>query len=91
MTLFQANVIQITSSVSSQFAEHCKVTDIPAEMKLNLTLGGHLTEGSICGIKVVVAVLVVEPDHAHAAMEPHSKSLDLFLDKTGLSPLTEGQ
>ena len=56
-----------------------------------VTLGGHLTEGTICGIKVVVAVLVVDPDHAHAAMEPHSKSLDLFLDKTGLRPCTEGQ
>lgn len=60
-------------------------------MKLNLTLGGHLTEGTVCGIKVAVAVLVVEPDHVHAAMEPHSQSLDLFLDKTGLSPRAEGQ
>jgi len=48
-----------------------------------VTLGGHLTEGTLCGIKVVIAILVVEAGHAHAAMEPHSKSLDLFLGKIG--------
>jgi len=48
-----------------------------------VTMGGHLTEGTICGIKVVVAMLVLEAGHAHAAMDPHSKSLDLFLGETG--------
>lgn len=47
-----------------------------------VTLGGHLTEGTICGIKVVVAILVIESDQAQAAMEPYSKSFDLFLGST---------
>ncbi|MCU0591433.1 MAG: DNA-binding protein [Desulfobacterales bacterium] len=44
-----------------------------------VTLGGHLTEGTVCGIKVVVAILAIDSDQAQAAMEPYSKSLDLFL------------
>ena len=48
-----------------------------------VTMGGHLTEGTVCGIKVVVAVLVAAADHARAALEPHSKSLDLFLGNAG--------
>jgi predicted DNA-binding protein with PD1-like motif len=48
-----------------------------------VTLGGHLTEGTVCGIKVVVALLVVAADHAQAAMDPHSKALDLFPGRTG--------
>lgn len=47
-----------------------------------VTLGGHLTEGTICGIKVVVAILAIESDQVQAAMEPYSKSLDLFLGST---------
>jgi predicted DNA-binding protein with PD1-like motif len=47
-----------------------------------VTLGGHLTEGTVCGIKVVVAILVIEPDQIQVAMEPYSKSLDLFLGST---------
>jgi predicted DNA-binding protein with PD1-like motif len=48
-----------------------------------VTLGGHLTEGTICGIKVVVAILVIAANCAHAALDPHSKSLDLFLGRAG--------
>ena len=48
-----------------------------------VTLGGHLTEGTVCGIKVVVAVLVAAADHARAELEPHSQSLDLFLGNAG--------
>jgi len=42
-----------------------------------VTLGGHLTEGTICGIKVVVAVLVIGEDRVHAAVDQHSKSFDI--------------
>jgi hypothetical protein len=31
---------------------------------------------------VVVAILVIESDQVRAAMEPYSKSLDLFLGST---------
>ena len=47
-----------------------------------VTLGGHLTEGTICGIKVVVAILAMGADHAHAAMDPDSQSLDIFLGRS---------
>lgn len=47
-----------------------------------VTLGGHLTEGTVCGIKVVVALLVTSADQARAAMDPHSRSVDLFLGKS---------
>lgn len=48
-----------------------------------VTLGGHLTEGTICGIKVVVAVLVAGEDHVHAVMDQHSKSFDIFFNPSG--------
>jgi predicted DNA-binding protein with PD1-like motif len=48
-----------------------------------VTLGGHLTEGTVCGIKVVVAILALGADQARAAMDPHSRSLDIFLGRAG--------
>lgn len=51
-----------------------------------VTLGGHLTEGTICGIKVVVALLVTGADQARAAMDPYSKSLDIFLGRPPVEP-----
>lgn len=43
-----------------------------------VTLGGHLTEGTICGIKVVVAVLVLDDGSVYADQDPGSKSADIF-------------
>jgi predicted DNA-binding protein with PD1-like motif len=43
-----------------------------------ITLGGHLTEGTLCGIKVVVAVLVVAEDGVCAKLDHGSKSFDIF-------------
>jgi predicted DNA-binding protein with PD1-like motif len=43
-----------------------------------VTLGGHLTEGTTCGIKCVVAVLVIEGDRLHAQEEEKTKTVDLF-------------
>lgn len=48
-----------------------------------VTLGGHLTESTVCGIKVVVAILALGADQARAAMDPHSRSLDIFLGRAG--------
>ena len=48
-----------------------------------VTLGGHLTEGTVCGIKVVVAIVALGADLARAAMDPHSRSLDIFLGRAG--------
>ena len=43
-----------------------------------VTLGGHLTEGTICGIKVVVAVLVLDDGSVYADEDPGSKASDIF-------------
>jgi uncharacterized protein len=43
-----------------------------------VTLGGHLTEGTICGIKVVVAILVIDESGIYAADDPGSKTCDIF-------------
>ena len=43
------------------------------------TMGGHLTEETICGIKVVVAILVVDPENVRAAMDPETRTHDLFM------------
>jgi len=43
-----------------------------------VTMGGHLTEGTICGIKCVIAVLVIDGDSIHADQDEKTKSFDLF-------------
>ena len=44
-----------------------------------VTMGGHLTDETICGIKVAVAILVVAPEGVRATMDPDTRTLDLFL------------
>lgn len=43
-----------------------------------VTLGGHLTEGTICGIKVVIAILVLEESGVYAEMDGNTSSIDIF-------------
>jgi len=43
-----------------------------------VTLGGHLTGGTVCGIKCVVALLVIDPQSVRAADDAGTKSVDLF-------------
>ena len=43
-----------------------------------VTLGGHLTEGTICGIKVVVAILILDEDGVFADQDPVTNSVDIF-------------
>jgi len=45
-----------------------------------VTLGGHLTEGTICGIKVVVAILVLAEGGVYADKDETTKSFDIFWD-----------
>ena len=45
-----------------------------------VTLGGHLTDGTICGIKCVVAVLVTDADSVRADTDPETKGVDLFFN-----------
>jgi hypothetical protein len=44
-------------------------------------LGGHLTEGTICGIKVVVAILVLKEDTVYADEDGETKTFDIFFEK----------
>ncbi len=47
-----------------------------------VTLGGHLTEGTICGIKVVVAILVLAERGVCADMDEKTQSFDIFWDQS---------
>jgi predicted DNA-binding protein with PD1-like motif len=46
-----------------------------------VTLGGHLTEGTVCGIKVVVAILAIDERSTWAAMDQGSKAFDIFFER----------
>ena len=45
-----------------------------------VTMGGHLTEGTIAGIKVVVAIAVLERGSATAAFDEATRSNDIFFN-----------
>jgi predicted DNA-binding protein with PD1-like motif len=45
-----------------------------------VTLGGHLTEGTICGIKVVVAILILDEGSLYADQDSGSKASDIFFN-----------
>ena len=53
-----------------------------------VTLGGHLTEGTICGIKVVVAILMIDDGSVCAALDQGSKTFDIFFGKSSPDRLT---
>ena len=42
------------------------------------SFGGHLTKGTITGVKVVVALAVLEEDEFYADFDKNTKSVDLF-------------
>jgi predicted DNA-binding protein with PD1-like motif len=43
-----------------------------------VTLGGHLTEGTICGIKVVIAILVLSDARVYAGKDPETQTFDIY-------------
>ena len=43
-----------------------------------ITLGGHLTQGTICGIKVVIAILVLADARVYVAEDPTTQSFDIY-------------
>ena len=43
-----------------------------------VTLGGHLTEGTFCGIKVVEAILVLTEGSVYADEDGETKTFDIF-------------
>ena len=46
-----------------------------------VTLGGHLTQGTVCGIKTVVAIAVLNDDSVYAAEDGETKTFDIFFEK----------
>lgn len=46
-----------------------------------VSIGGHLTDGTITGIKVVVAIALLKGDLIYAAEDSRSQSFDLFLEE----------
>lgn len=53
-----------------------------------VTLGGHLTEGTVCGIKVVVALLVIDEGSARADRDESTRTLDIFFGNRPADPGT---
>jgi predicted DNA-binding protein with PD1-like motif len=49
-----------------------------------VTLGGHLTEGTICGIKVVVAILELAEGGVYADKDGTTKSFDIFWNRNSI-------
>ena len=45
-----------------------------------VTLGGHLTQGTICGIKVVIAIVVLADARVYAAEDPKTRTLDIYFN-----------
>ncbi len=45
-----------------------------------VTLGGHLTEGTICGIKVVIAIVVLSDAGVYAAEDPKTQTFDIHFE-----------
>ncbi|MFZ7128124.1 MAG: PCC domain-containing protein [Desulfobacterales bacterium] len=46
-----------------------------------VTLGGHLTRGTLCGIKVAVAILVLDPAAVSAELDMETKTHDIFFNR----------
>jgi predicted DNA-binding protein with PD1-like motif len=51
-----------------------------------VTPGGRLTEGTVCGIKVVVALLVIDESSARAERDESTRSLDIFFGNRPADP-----
>lgn len=45
-----------------------------------ITLGGHLTQGTLCGIKVVIAIVVLDDGRVHAAEDPNTRTFDIYFE-----------
>ena len=60
---------------------HAHFSASTVENNTVVTMGGHLTEGTICEIKLVVAILVLADDHVFAGEDPGTKSFDIFFNE----------
>ena len=60
---------------------HAHFSASTVENEKIVTLGGHLTDGTICGIKVVIAILVLSDAQVYAAEDPETRTFDIFFEK----------
>jgi predicted DNA-binding protein with PD1-like motif len=58
---------------------HAHFSASMVENETVVTLGGHLTRETECGIKVAVALLVVAPEEVLSVKDPDSRSMDILL------------
>ena len=59
---------------------HAHFSASTVENETVVTLGGHLTEGTICGIKVVIAIVVLSDAGVYAAEDPKTQTFDIHFE-----------
>jgi predicted DNA-binding protein with PD1-like motif len=59
---------------------HAHFSASTVEKENLVTLGGHLTQGTICGIKVVIAILVLADARVYVAEDPTTQSYDIYFE-----------
>jgi predicted DNA-binding protein with PD1-like motif len=59
---------------------HAHFSASTVENETLVTLGGHLTQGTICGIKVVIAILVLADARVYVAEDPTTQSFDIYFE-----------
>ena len=61
---------------------HAHFSASTVENETVVTLGGHLTEGTVCGIKVVVSILVLSGNTVFADQDQDTQTFDIFFRGT---------
>ena len=59
---------------------HAHFSASTVEEETVVTLGGHLTEDTIAGIKVVISILVLEPGSSYAGFDPSTRTYDIMFN-----------
>ena len=59
---------------------HAHFSASTVENESIVTLGGHLTEGTICGIKVVIAILALNDARVWAGKDPETQTFDIYFE-----------
>ena len=69
----------IATNPDEEIVIHAHFSASMVEKDSVVTLGGHLTEGTICDIKVVAAILVLADGSVWSELDPATRSYDLFI------------
>ncbi len=60
---------------------HAHFSASTVENERVVTLGGHLTEGTICGIKTVVSIIVTADSEIYAGYDEATQTTDIFFSR----------